>query len=146
MLALRPARPVRAREAGAASAHTSQDLVREFHEAFGLDAASGPVGVTPELARHRQVLLEEEVAELGEATASGRLVDIAHELADVVYLAYGTAVVHGIDLDAVLAEVHRANMSKLGPDGRPVLREDGKVLKGAGYRPPRVADVLRAQS
>ena len=58
---------------------------------------------------------------------------------------YGTAAVHGIDLDAVIAEVHRANMSKLGPDGRPVLRADGKVLKGDCYTPPDVAAVLRAQ-
>ncbi|MGW0392547.1 pyrophosphohydrolase domain-containing protein [Streptomyces sp. NPDC003042] len=127
-------------------APTPQELVRAFHRAFGLDVGSTPANVTPELARHRQVLLEEEVAELAEATASGHLADIAHELADVVYIAYGTAAVHGIDLDAVLAEVHRANMSKLGPDGRPSYREDGKVLKGASYRPPQVADILREQS
>ncbi|MFB7468970.1 MazG nucleotide pyrophosphohydrolase domain-containing protein [Streptomyces sp. NPDC056224] len=125
---------------------TPQDLVREFHRAFGLGVGPGPASVAPELARHRQVLLEEEVAELAEATESGRLADIAHELADVVYIAYGTAAVHGIDLDAVLAEIHRANMSKLGPDGRPSYREDGKVLKGASYRPPNVAEVLREQS
>ncbi|MER5205059.1 MazG nucleotide pyrophosphohydrolase domain-containing protein [Streptomyces sp. NPDC002825] len=127
-------------------APTTQDLVRAFHRAFGLDVGAAPANVTPELARHRQVLLEEEVAELAEATQAGRLADIAHELADVVYVAYGTAAVHGIDLDAVLAEVHRANMSKLGPDGRPSYREDGKVLKGPSYRPPQVADVLRRQS
>ncbi|MFC7933533.1 pyrophosphohydrolase domain-containing protein [Streptomyces cinereoruber] len=128
------------------TAPTPQDLVREFHRAFGLGTGSGsPAAVPPELARHRQALLEEEVAEVAEATEGGRLVDIAHELADVVYIAYGTALVHGVDLDAVLAEVHRANMSKLGPDGRPVLREDGKVLKGPSYRPPRVAEVLARQ-
>ena len=126
-------------------ASTPQDLVREFHEAFGLGVGARPANVTPELAAHRQVLLEEEVAEVAEASAAGRLVDIAHELADVVYIAYGTALVHGIDLDAVLAEIHRANMSKLGPDGRPELREDGKVLKGASYRAPNVAEVLRGQ-
>ncbi|UQX01898.1 hypothetical protein [Streptomyces sp. RerS4] len=97
------------------AARTSQDLVREFHEAFGLNVAPRPTSVAPELA-------------------------------DVVYIAYGTALVHGIDLDAVLAEIHRADMSKPGPDGRPTLREDGKVLKGAAYRPPRVADVLRDQA
>ncbi|MCX4692483.1 hypothetical protein [Streptomyces sp. NBC_01408] len=118
-------------------------MVREFHRAFGLDVGSAPATVSPALARHRQALLEEEVAEVAEA---GRLVDIAHELADVVYTAYGSAVAHGIDLDAVLAEVHRANMSKLGPDGRPVLREDGKVLKGPSYRASQVADVLRRQT
>ncbi|MFE0254346.1 hypothetical protein [Streptomyces sp. NPDC059010] len=129
-----------------APAPTPQDLVRAFHRAFGLGIGSTPANVKPGLARHRQVLLEEEVAELAEATESGRLADIAHEPADVVYIAYGTAAVHGIDLDAVLAEVHRANMSKLGPDGRPSYREDGKVLKGPSYRPPQVAGILREQS
>ncbi|OII60754.1 hypothetical protein BJP40_07705 [Streptomyces sp. CC53] len=121
------------------------ELVREFHEAFGLAARTRPAEVPPEVARHRQDLLEEEVSELGEAAAAGGLVEFAHELADVVYVAYGTALVHGIDLDAVLEEVHRANMSKLGPDGRPSLRSDGKVLKGDSYRAPDVAAVLRAQ-
>ncbi|WP_030193489.1 MazG nucleotide pyrophosphohydrolase domain-containing protein [Streptomyces sp. NRRL S-87] len=121
------------------------DLVREFHEACGLEARDRPAEVSAKLARHRQDLIEEEVGELAEAAAEGGLAEFAHELADVVYVAFGTALVHGIDLEAVLAEVHRANMSKLGPDGRPTLRADGKVLKGDRYRAPDVAAVLRAQ-
>lgn len=121
------------------------EQVRSFHRAFGLDCRSVPVEVTPEVARHRQDLLHEEVAELAEAGAGGRLDHVAHELADVVYVAYGTAAVYGIDLDAVIAEIHRANMSKLGPDGRATLRADGKVLKGDSYRMPDVAAVLREQ-
>ncbi|MFD7625409.1 MazG nucleotide pyrophosphohydrolase domain-containing protein [Streptomyces sp. NPDC059851] len=124
---------------------SAQDLVREFHHAFGLDARTRPTEVPRTLSLHRQDLLAEEVAELAEASAEGRLDHIAHELADVVYIAYGTALVHGIDLDAVIAEVHRANMSKLGPDGRPTLREDGKVLKGPSYRAPDVPGTLRRQ-
>ncbi|KOX46215.1 hypothetical protein, partial [Streptomyces sp. NRRL F-6492] len=117
-----------------------------FNRAFSLGTGTGsPAAVPPELARHRQALLEEEVAEVAEATEAGSLMDIAHELAEGVYLAYGTALVHGVDPDAVLAEVHRPNMSNLGPDGPPVLREDGKVLKGPSYRPPRVAEVLARQ-
>jgi predicted HAD superfamily Cof-like phosphohydrolase len=120
-------------------------LVREFHLAFGLDAATAPTEVAPDLAAHRQDLLAEEVAEVAEASLQGPLDHVAHELADVVYVAYGTALVHGIDLDAVIAEIHRANMSKLGPDGRPTLRADGKVLKGDHYRAPDVSAVLRRQ-
>ncbi|MFE0627322.1 MazG nucleotide pyrophosphohydrolase domain-containing protein [Streptomyces sp. NPDC058864] len=120
-------------------------LVREFHTAFGLDARPRPTEITPAYAAHRQDLLAEEVAEVAEASATGPLDHLAHELADVVYVAYGTALVHGIDLDEVIAEIHRANMSKLGPDGRPTLRADGKVLKGEHYRAPDVAAVLRAQ-
>jgi len=62
-----------------------------------------------------------------------------------VYVAYGSAITYGIELDAVVREVHRANMSKLDQAGRPVLREDGKVLKSQQYRPPDVTAVLEGQ-
>ncbi|GAB7060438.1 MazG nucleotide pyrophosphohydrolase domain-containing protein [Streptomyces mexicanus] len=120
------------------------DLVREFHHAFGLDVRTTPQQVSPRLAAHRGELLAEEAAEVAEV-ATGPLDRLAHELADVVYVAYGTALVHGIDLDEVIAEIHRANMSKLGPDGQVARRADGKVLKGAHYRAPDVAAVLRRQ-
>ncbi|MGV4987570.1 pyrophosphohydrolase domain-containing protein [Streptomyces sp. NRAIS4] len=121
------------------------DLVREFHRAFGLDARSTPTEVDPELAAHRGELLAEEAAEVAEVAVDGPLDKLAHELADVVYVAYGTALVHGIDLDQVIAEIHRANMSKLGPDGQVARRADGKVLKGEHYRAPDVSSVLRRQ-
>ena len=90
----------------------------------------------------RQALIEEEVAELAAASRGGNLVGVADALADIVYVAYGTAHVYGIDLDAVLDEVHASNMTKLGADGRPVRRADGKVLKGPGYRSPDIAAIL----
>ena len=120
-------------------------LVREFHERCNLARADEPRLIEAGLACSRQRLLEEEVGELAEAVQGGQLPEIARELADVVYVAYGTAVTYGIDLDAVLAEVHRANMSKLGPDGRAVIRS-GKVQKGDWFRPPDVAGVLRRQA
>ncbi|MEU5438144.1 MazG nucleotide pyrophosphohydrolase domain-containing protein [Streptomyces sp. NPDC020719] len=120
-------------------------LVREFHATFGLDARSTPTEIPADLAAHRRDLLVEEAAEAAEVSVEGPLPHLAHELADVVYVAYGTALVHGIDLDEVIAEIHRANMTKLGPDGRPVLRADGKVLKGPHYRAPDVPEVLRGQ-
>ncbi|OQR58825.1 hypothetical protein B6E66_38300 [Streptomyces maremycinicus] len=121
------------------------ELVREFHRAFGLDTRSTPTEVSPRLAAHRGELLAEEAAEVAEVSVSGPLDRLAHELADVVYVAYGTALVHGIDLDAVLAEIHRFNMTKLGPDGQVVRRADGKVLKGEHYETPDVSAVLRRQ-
>ncbi|MFJ3672941.1 MazG nucleotide pyrophosphohydrolase domain-containing protein [Streptomyces sp. NPDC090106] len=121
------------------------DLVREFHLAFGLDARSTPTEVPAELAAHRGELLAEEAAEVAEVSVEGPLDRLAHELADVVYVAYGTALVHGIDLDAVLAEIHRSNMTKLAPDGTVSRRADGKVLKGDHYRAPDVTTVLRDQ-
>ena len=121
------------------------DLVREFHLAFGLDARTTPTEVAPDLAAHRGELLAEEAAEVAEVSVSGPLDRLAHELADVVYVAYGTALVHGVDLDAVIAEIHRANMTKIGPDGEIARRADGKVLKGEHYEAPDVSGVLREQ-
>ncbi|MFC7993104.1 MazG nucleotide pyrophosphohydrolase domain-containing protein [Streptomyces pilosus] len=121
------------------------DLVREFHRAFGLDARDTPAEVAPELAAHRGELLAEEAREVAEVSVTGPLDRLAHELADVVYVAYGTALVHGIDLDAVIAEIHRSNMTKRGPGGRVSRRADGKVLKGEHYEAPDVSRVLREQ-
>ncbi|MEV5726936.1 MazG nucleotide pyrophosphohydrolase domain-containing protein [Streptomyces pharetrae] len=121
------------------------DLVRAFHLALGLDVRSTPTEVSPELAAHRGELLAEEAAEVAEVSATGPLDRLAHELADVVYVAYGTALVHGIDLDQVIAEIHRSNMTKLGPDGTVLRRADGKVLKGEHYEAPDVPAVLRRQ-
>jgi predicted HAD superfamily Cof-like phosphohydrolase len=116
-------------------------LVRVFHEAFDLPRQDRPSVVPAEVAAERQRLLVEEVSELGDAAGAGRLAEIARELADVVYVAYGTALAYGVDLDAVVGEVHRANMTKLGLDGHPVVR-DGKVVKGPGFCPPDVAAVI----
>lgn len=117
--------------------------VREFHVSYELPVADLPSAqVGDEQTALRQSLIEEEVGELREAAAAGDIVGVADALADIVYVAYGSAWVYGIDLDAVLDEVHASNMTKLGADGRPVRRDDGKVLKGPGYRPPDVEGVL----
>jgi len=121
------------------------ELVRAFHLAVGLDARSTPTEVSSGLAAQRRELLVEEAAEVAEVSVEGPLDKLAHELADVVYVAYGTALVHGIDLDSVIAEIHRSNMTKLGPDGSVVRRADGKVLKGEHYEAPDVSAVLRRQ-
>jgi len=114
-----------------------------FHEAFGLPVRRHPTPNIPaDEAVLRQSLLDEEVDELRVAVEDRDVVAIADALADIVYIACGTAHAYGIDLDAVVAEVHRSNMTKLGADGRPVYRADGKVLKGPSYESPRVAAVL----
>lgn len=120
--------------------------VRAFHRAYDLPVAGVPTADPgADQVRLRQDLIDEEVGELREAGGSGDLVGVADALADIVYVAYGTACVYGIDLDAVLDEVHASNMTKLGADGEPVRRADGKVLKGPHYRPPDVAGVLSRQ-
>lgn len=122
----------------------ASEAVREFHETFGLPVADNPVRISPKLAWQRHRMLTAEVTELQDAVAEGELPGIAQELADCVYVAYGTALTYGIDLDAVLAEVHAANMTKMGADGRPILK-DGKIQKGPYYVKPDVARVLAGQ-
>ena len=119
--------------------------VREFHHAFGLGVRDLPDS-RPDTWRLRIALLREEFDEYVTAAEAGNLVEVADALADMVYVIYGTACEYGIPLNDVLAEVHRSNMSKLGVDGRPVLRDDGKVLKGPAYSPPDVAAVLRTEA
>jgi predicted HAD superfamily Cof-like phosphohydrolase len=119
------------------------DLVHDFHEAFGQPVRTKPQNIPFKETTLRRALITEELQELREAHDAGDIVGIADALADLLYVVYGTAVVHGIDIDQVFYEVHRSNMSKLGLDGKPVMRADGKVLKGPTYSPPDIAGVLR---
>jgi predicted HAD superfamily Cof-like phosphohydrolase len=131
------------RSNGVSEAMTS---VARFHLSFGLPLAVRPqYRIDAELGALRIDLLEEEVGEFREAVESNDTIAIADALADIVYVAYGAALTFGIDLDAVVREVHRSNMSKLGPDGRPLLRGDGKVLKPPSYVRPDVRRVLLDQ-
>ncbi|AZI57692.1 nucleotide pyrophosphohydrolase [Nakamurella antarctica] len=117
--------------------------VGQFHRSFELPLRTLPtMDIGADQVDLRLALIEEEVGELRAAALAGDLVEVADALADIVYVAYGTAHVYGIDLDAVLTEVHRSNMTKLGAGGKPVRRLDGKVLKGPDYEPPRVAAIL----
>jgi predicted HAD superfamily Cof-like phosphohydrolase len=136
-------RPPLERPSGTGDGGSAFRAVGAFHHAFGLPVRDRPTADIPVgEAALRQALLDEEVDELRVAVREGDVVGIADALADIVYIACGTAHAYGIDLDAVVAEVHRSNMTKLGGDGRPVYREDGKVLKGPRYEPPQVAAVL----
>lgn len=134
--------------------------VRDFHRTFRLPVRDEPF-VPDTLERGLRVRLQqEETDELATASIQGDVVGVADALADIVYIAYGTAAVYGIDLDAVLGEVHRSNMEKLPScdwchgsrsdcspcggtgKGSPVYRADGKVLKPEGWRPPDIGKVL----
>jgi predicted HAD superfamily Cof-like phosphohydrolase len=118
----------------------------QFHRAFNLPMRQMPsADIDHALARLRVALLEEEVGEFVAASERSDLLGIADALADIVYVAYGTALTYGIDLDAVLQEVHRSNMSKLDSDGKPLIRDDGKVLKSERYFPPDIKSVLQLQ-
>lgn len=120
--------------------------VAEFHRAFDLPIRQLPSAeIDHALAGLRVALLEEEVGEFVTASAKGDLIGITDALADIVYVVYGTALTYGIDLDAVLREVHRSNMSKLDSGGKPLTRDDGKVIKSEEYFPPDIAAVLNRQ-
>lgn len=114
--------------------------VANFHSHYNITMRNKPdLESLPAIRNLRINLQDEETGELEEALFDNDLVAVAKELADVVYVAYGTAVSLGIDLDAVLRLVHLSNMSKLGEDGQPVFREDGKVVKGPNYWSPEPA-------
>ncbi|MDC0637289.1 nucleoside triphosphate pyrophosphohydrolase family protein [Flavobacteriaceae bacterium] len=119
--------------------------VSDFHNAFGLDQESSPKADLG-AAKHRLRfdLMREENAEYLEAANNGDLVEIADALGDMLYILCGTIIEHGLQdkIEAVFEEIQRSNMSKLGQDGKPIYREDGKVLKGPNYFKPDIASIL----
>lgn len=121
-------------------------IVREWHEAFDVPVQDAPV-IPDGRVQMRLAILEEEVAELRAAVEAGDMVEVLDALCDIQYVLDGTFLefgLHGLK-DQAMAEVHASNMSKLGADGRPVLREDGKVLKGPSFFPPDLARILAGQ-
>ena len=92
--------------------------------------------------RLRLDLIEEELDELQYGIDNQDMVEVADALTDLLYVVYGAGHAFGIDLDDCFKEVHKSNLSKLGPDFRPIKREDGKVLKPDTYFPPDLKTVL----
>lgn len=121
--------------------------VAEFHEAFGLGVASEPtaaLGISKNLLRYK--LMREENEEYLDAANRGDLIEVADALGDMLYILCGTILEHGMQhkITAVFEEIQRSNMSKLGTDGKPIYREDGKVLKGPDYFKPNIGEVLES--
>ena len=120
-------------------------LVTEFHATYKMPIRETPVMDIP-ARKMRLELIMEEAEEYREAEANDDFIEMADALADLVYVAYGAALEHGIDLDEVLQEVQRSNLSKLHHEtGLPIYREDGKVLKGENFTPPDIETVLKKQ-
>ena len=115
------------------------DMIAEFHQKFDLPIEE--IVTTRELD-YRKKLIDEEHKELGEAIDSEPCENILKELVDTIYVLIGTAVEFGWDIDEALRRVHKSNLSKLGEDGKPIFREDGKVLKGPNYREPNLEDLV----
>lgn len=121
---------------------TNFELVGDFMEAFGQLVVDEPELPDEDTQNLRVALIEEELEELKVALKNKNIVEVADALTDLLYVIYGAGQSFGIDLDCCFFEVHRSNMSKLGTDGRPIYREDGKVLKGVGYSPPDLLSIL----
>ena len=123
--------------------------VYDFHDAFGIDNNDEPVhSLTESDFMLRFNLMKEENEEYLQACKDGDLVEIADALGDMMYILYGSICKHGLQhrISDIFDEIHRSNMSKLGADGKPIYREDGKVLKGDNYFKPNIAKYLKDQS
>ncbi len=96
-----------------------------------------------DVCKLRVELIAEELGELKEAIRDKDIVEVADALTDLLYVVYGAGHAFGIDLDKCFNEVHRSNMSKLGLDGKPIYREDGKILKGPAYFSPDLESIIK---
>lgn len=122
------------------------EKVEEFHQAFGIKNRFHPVGeIDRETLMLRYKLMREENEEYLEAAEQGDLIEIADALGDMLYILCGTILSHGLQgkMEEVFAEIHRSNMSKLDAQGKPIYREDGKVLKSELYFKPNIGKILK---
>ena len=115
--------------------------VERFHDAFGIKNKYNPTSQVSQdtfLLRHK--LMHEENEEYLEACHNGDLVEIADALGDMMYILCGTILSHGLQhrIEDIFEEIQRSNMSKLGSDGKPIYRKDGKVMKGPNYFKPNL--------
>ena len=120
--------------------------VTEFHNAFSLSVEDKPKSdISSEITELRYNLMKEENEEYLQAVKSNDLIEIGDALGDMLYILCGTIISHGFQdkIEAIFDEIQRSNMSKLGADGKPIYREDGKVLKGPNYFKPDIEKILK---
>lgn len=121
------------------------ESVAEFHNSFGIDSKEVPtVKISKEIIMLRYNLMKEENEEYFEAANNKDMIEVADALGDMLYILCGTILSHGMQykISEVFEEIQRSNMSKLGKDGKPIYREDGKVLKGPSYSKPDIKSIL----
>lgn len=124
------------------------NAVQEFHTAFAIGHSEVPradLGTAKNILRYE--LMREENEEYFEAVQNHDLVEIADALGDMLYILCGTILEHGLQhkIEEVFDEIQRSNMSKLGADGKPIYREDGKVMKGPNYFKPDFSKILQQE-
>ena len=119
--------------------------VKIFHEAFGVKISNKP---TLKLSKHtlklRHSLMQEENNEYLKAVEEKNLIEVADALGDMLYILCGTILTHGFQniIEDIFDEIQSSNMSKLGDDGKPIYRNDGKVLKGPNYKKPNIKKII----
>jgi predicted HAD superfamily Cof-like phosphohydrolase len=123
------------------------EAVKAFHTAFKighLEAPKANLGNAKNTLRYN--LMKEENEEYYEAANNNDLVEVADALGDMLYILCGTIIEHGMQhkIEEVFNEIQRSNMSKLGENGEPIYRNDGKVLKGPNYFKPDIAQILKS--
>ena len=119
--------------------------VEDFHNAFGLSVAKKPITkLSSETIQLRFNLMKEENEEYYEAAKRNDIIEVADALGDMLYILCGTILSHGMQnkIHEVFEEIQRSNMSKLGNDGKPIYRDDGKVMKGPNYFRPDIGAIL----
>ena len=122
------------------------DSVKLFHKKFNIDYLNEPkANIREEIKQLRFKLMEEENLEYLKATKENDLVEIADALGDMLYILCGTIISHGLQdkIEEIFQEIQSSNMSKLGENGKPIYRKDGKVLKGPNYFKPDIRKILK---
>lgn len=121
------------------------DAVIQFNEVYGLGIENEPISDLPKkIIDLRYNLMKEENEEYLQAAKENDLVEIGDALGDMLYILCGTIISHGFQdkMESIFDEIQRSNMSKLGEDGKPIYREDGKVMKGPNYFKPNLTKIL----
>lgn len=119
--------------------------VKIFHEVYNLSYKDSPIAdIGIDKINLRFKLMEEENQEYFEAAKNNDIVEVADALGDMLYILCGTIIEHGMQdkIEEIFDEIQKSNMSKLGEDGKPIYRNDGKVMKGPNYFKPKISEIL----
>ena len=121
------------------------EAVTKFHKSYGLGIEHTPKANLPKnISELRFNLMKEENEEYFQAAQDEDLIEIGDALGDMLYILCGTIIAHGFQdkIESIFDEIQRSNMSKLGADGKPIFRKDGKVMKGPNYFKPDLKKIL----
>ena len=124
---------------------TNFEAVGQFMKTFGQEIKTKPEMADADTSHLRLELISEELNELYDALKDKDIVAVADALTDILYVTYGAGHAFGINLDKCFTEVQRSNMSKLGENGKPIYREDGKVMKGPNFSEPDLKKILQIE-